>query len=159
MPVNEIHIDARPEVVWSVFADPETYDEWVVGASHIRGAEPDFPAPGSTFHHAQGARPLTIEDTTTSLAAEPPHRLSLLVRVRPIMIGRVDFELIPEGGGTRVRMHEQPIAGILAPLDNPLLGLLLKVRNAETLRRLRRLAAERAGAGNAGRAGATAAAA
>jgi uncharacterized protein YndB with AHSA1/START domain len=159
MSLNEIHVDAPPDVVWSVLAQPESYGEWVVGASHIRGAEPDFPAPGSTFHHAQGARPLTLEDTTTSLTAEAPRRLSLLVRVRPIVIGRVDFELIPESGGTRVRMHEQPIAGILAPLRNPLIELVLKVRNAETLRRLRRLAQKRAGAGGTGRAGATAEAA
>lgn len=152
MSVNEIHVDAPPEAVWSVLADPETYGEWVVGASHVRGAEPDFPAPGSTFHHAQGMRPFTVEDTTTSLEADRPHRLSLLVRVRPIMIGRVDFELIPEDGGTRVRMHEQPIAGLLAPLHNPLLDLVLKARNAETLRRLKRLAEERTGAGGAGRA-------
>jgi uncharacterized protein YndB with AHSA1/START domain len=148
---NEIHVDAPPEAVWSVLADPETYGEWVVGASHVRGAEPDFPAPGSTFHHAQGMRPFIVEDTTTALAADRPHRLSLLVRVRPIMIGRVDFELIPVDGGTRVRMHEQPIAGLVAPLHNPLLDLVFKARNAESLRRLKRLAEERAGAGGAGR--------
>jgi len=144
---NEIHVDAPPEAVWSVLADPETYDQWVVGASHIRAAEPDFPAPGATFHHAQGVRPVTIEDTTTALAAERPHRLTLLVRVRPIVIGRVDFELIAEDGGTRVRMHEQPVAGFLAPLHNPLLDLLFKARNGETLRRLKRLAEERARSG------------
>jgi uncharacterized protein YndB with AHSA1/START domain len=144
MPVNEIHVDAPPEVVWSVLAEPRTYDEWVVGASDIRAAEQEFPAPGATFHHSQGMGPVTIEDTTTSLAADRPHRLSLLVRVRPVMIGRVDFELVPEDGGTRVRMHETVVAGLLAPLHNPLLDLALKARNAETLRRLRRIAEERA---------------
>ena len=38
---NEIEIDAPPERVWEVLANPESFDDWVVGAKDVRDADDD----------------------------------------------------------------------------------------------------------------------
>jgi uncharacterized protein YndB with AHSA1/START domain len=72
---NEIHVEATPEVVFAVLADPRSFARWVVGSRKIRAADPDWPAPGATFDHAVGIGPLVIADGTTVRAADRPHRL------------------------------------------------------------------------------------
>ena len=54
------------------------------------------------------------------------------------------LELAPSGGGTFVRMTENPdgLASVLGL--NPLVHLLTKVRNAESLKRLEQVARHRA---------------
>ena len=79
---NEIEIDAPPERVWEVLADPECFDDWVVGAKDVRDADDEWPAVGSKLHHSSGVGPLTIDDETTVEASEPPHRLVLLAQAR-----------------------------------------------------------------------------
>ena len=134
---NETYIPAKPEAVFEVLATPSTYAGWTVGASEVHRSDTDWPAEGSIFEHSQGVRPLRLHDTTQVLEADPPTRLVLEVRVRPFMIGRVEFGLFPAGDGTKVVMHESPTGGLARLVMNPGLDLLLKLRNAETLRRLR----------------------
>ena len=55
---NQRDIDAPPERVFAVLADPRCYPEWVVGSKEIRAADPGFPAPGTRFHHTVGVGPL-----------------------------------------------------------------------------------------------------
>jgi uncharacterized protein YndB with AHSA1/START domain len=143
---NEITTTASPQDVWDVLMDPESYAYWVVGASHIRGVDPDWPAPGSRFHHSQGIWPLTLNDHSTVLEIDPPRRLVLKVKIRPLGTARVDLRLRAlDAGGTHVTMIEVP--GDVPSrfvFGNPLSQRLLHLRNEESLRRLRRLAEERA---------------
>jgi len=68
---NEIHVDARPEAVFAVLADPRSFARWVVGSRKIRSADPAWPATGTTFDHAVGVGPLTLADSTTVRQSEP----------------------------------------------------------------------------------------
>lgn len=142
MPVNETTIDAPPQAVWDVLADPPTYAEWVVGNKRIRGHDRNWPDAGAEFRHQLGFGPITVKDKTVSLESVPPRRLMMNVRILPIGHGIVAFELVASGSGTLVRMGEHP-AGGPAKLIWPVLAPLLKLRNAETLRRLKRLAERR----------------
>lgn len=142
MSVNEITVDAPTRAVWDVLADPPSYEEWVVGNKAIRDYDPSWPAPGTEFHHKVGFGPLTINDKTVALEALAPRRLVMNVRAFPVGHGIVTFELQESGSGTLVRMEEHPAGGpmkLLWPVFNP----LVRLRNAETLRRLKRLAESR----------------
>jgi uncharacterized protein YndB with AHSA1/START domain len=136
---------ASPQDVWDVLMDPDSYGHWVVGSSHIRAVDPDWPAPGSRFHHSVGLRPLTLSDHTCVVEIEPPRRLVLRAKARPLGTARVELILRPQGSGTHVTMIEEP-GDLFSRLimGNPVSQRLLKVRNEESLRRLRRLAEERA---------------
>ena len=136
---------ATPQDVWDVLMDPESYGHWVVGSSHIRDADPDWPRVGSRFHHSVGMRPLTLSDHTIVLEIDPPRRLVLKAKARPLGTARVEMRLHPSGGGTQIVMLEDPGDPISKLLfGNPLAHRLLRWRNVESLRRLRRLAEERA---------------
>jgi uncharacterized protein YndB with AHSA1/START domain len=142
LPVNEITIDAPPPTVWGVLAEPPSYEQWVAGNQGIRDFDRNWPNPGTEFHHKVGIGPLTAKDKTISLEAEPLHRLVMNVRVLPFGHGIVTFELTETGSGTLVRMEERPAGGPVAVVW-PLFDPLVKLRNAETLRRLKRLAESR----------------
>jgi uncharacterized protein YndB with AHSA1/START domain len=137
---NEITMDADPEAVFAVLADPRSFARWVVGSRKIRAADPDWPAPGSTFDHAVGIGPLTVADATTVRAAERPRRLEMLVRARPFTTAVVALRLHPAGGGTRVEMDERPADLRSRIFFNPLTDPLVRLRNKESLRRLKALA-------------------
>ena len=79
---NQIEIAAPPERVWAVLADPQCFDDWVVGAQDVRDADASWPAVGSKLHHSTGVGPLTVDDETAVEVAEPPTRLVLLARAR-----------------------------------------------------------------------------
>jgi uncharacterized protein YndB with AHSA1/START domain len=137
---NERFMNAPPEAVWAVLADPGGYAYWVVGSKRIRDAEPEWPAPGSKFHHTIGVGPLTVDDHTVSLEAEPPRRLKLRAKGRPAGTATVTLELEPRAGGTQVRITENP-DGVFSPMAlNPLVHAATKLRNAESLMRLEELA-------------------
>lgn len=136
---NETRIEARPATAWRVLADPMAYGQWVAGAKETRFADAGWPAPGSTLHHTQGRGPLVWKDSASVLAAEPPRRLVLEVRVRPWAINRVELRLTAEGAATRVVMEERPTGGLVDRVPGPLVDALLRARNAEALRGLRRL--------------------
>ncbi len=132
-----------PAAVWDALADPGTYGDWVVGSKRIRDADPSWPAPGSRFHHTVGVGPLSLDDHTESLEADPPSLLRLRAKARPLGTAQVTLELTPSDGGTFVRMTENP-DGLSSLLGiNPLVHLLTMVRNAESLRRLEDIARQR----------------
>ena len=132
------------EAVWDVLADPESYGYWVVGSKAIRDAEPEWPAPGSKFHHTIGFGPLSLSDHTVALETERPRRFRLRAKGRPAGTATVTLELTPKNGGTLVKMRENPdgVFGLLSL--NPLLQATTKSRNAESLMRLEELALRRA---------------
>jgi uncharacterized protein YndB with AHSA1/START domain len=140
MATNEKLMDAPADKVFTVLADPESYAHWVVGSNEIRKYDESWPEAGSTFHHTQGKWPLTVKDTSSVIEAETDRRLVLEVRTRPYVIAKVDLELLPENGRTRVRMTEYPVGGLLKRVHNPLLDFLTYLRNARGLDRLARLA-------------------
>ena len=140
MTVNEIEIDAPPEAVFDVLADPRAYARWVVGSRAIRSADPEWPAPGAVFDHAQGIGPLILKDSTCVLESTRPAVLRLRVQARPVSIAHVTLRLEPQGEGTRVEMREAP-ADLRSLLTmNPFTAPLMRLRNGESLRRLKRLA-------------------
>jgi len=133
----------RSTAVWEALADPATYGYWVVGSKVIRDADAAWPAPGARFHHTIGVGPLKVSDHTESLEAEPPRLLCMRANGRPLGTARITMEMTPRDGGTLVRMTETPdgLTAILAL--NPLVHLLTKARNAESLMRLEELALRR----------------
>ena len=140
---NERFMAVPPEAVWAVLADPGGYAYWVVGSKLVRDAEPGWPAPGTKFHHTIGVTRLTISDHTESLEADPPRRLKLRAKGRPLGTATVTLELEPRDGGTLVRITENP-DGVYSPMAlNPVVHLATKYRNAESLMRLEELALRR----------------
>jgi uncharacterized protein YndB with AHSA1/START domain len=140
---NERFMPVPPEAVWDVLADADGYGYWVVGSKLIRDADAGWPAPGTRFHHTVGAGPVTVSDHTESLEARRPELLRIRAKARPLGTATVRMELRRMDGGTLVRMTETPdgLSAVLAL--NPLVHVLTKLRNAESLMRLEELALRR----------------
>lgn len=143
MAENEITVSRTPEQVFAVLADPYCYEHWVVGSSETRDVEGAWPAVGATFHHTQFLPKVGIKDTTTVLECEPPSRILLCVRARPMVVAKVEVQLRAIAEETSVTMFERPVGGVIAPIYNPVFDLALRLRNTESLRRLKRLAESR----------------
>ena len=143
MALNDIHIDAPPERVFAVLADWRAYGHWVVGAKHVRGVDPGFPAAGTQFYPVVGVGPITIPGATKVLEVDPPHRIVLHAKAPPLGTAINELTLEAEGDGTRVRFREDPGDRLSAFIFTPLTHLLLRGRNVESLRRLKELAEDR----------------
>ncbi len=146
-PVVRQLVAADVERTFAVVSDPTTYPAWLYGARRIRSVDEGWPAPGSRFHHHVGpVLPVVIADSTEVIEIEPPHRLVLEVRFRPVGVAVVTFELGPAGDDaaptagagpmTEVCMQERP-QGRLA-LFTPLLAGPFALRNVLSLRALDR---------------------
>ena len=133
---NTIHVDAPPEAVWEVLADPRLYGNWVVGASTTRAVDGDWPEVGSVLHHTQM---LVLHDTTEVLERAHARRLVLEARARPMVVADVSVTLEREDGGTRVVLEEQVTGGLAAVLPRVISDAVIGVRNAESIRRIKRL--------------------
>jgi len=132
-----------PEAVWDVLASPEEYGYWVVGSKLIRDADPGWPAPGTRFHHTVGVGPVKVSDHTESLEARAPELLRIRAKARPLGTATVVMELMRRASGTLVRMTETP-DGLSSVMSlNPLVHVLIKARNSESLMRLEELALRR----------------
>lgn len=138
---NERLMPATPERVFAVLADPDAYGHWVVGSDTIRDADDGFPAVGTRFHHRVGFGPIKVNDHTEVLAADPPRRLQLRARARPLGTAKVTLTLEARGPGhTLVTIVEDAGDPLTRLVFNPLTHLLVRGRNAESLRRLEELA-------------------
>jgi hypothetical protein len=133
----------HPGAVFAVLRDGRSYEHWVVGTRKIRSVEPAWPEPGSALHYTIGRGPLRKDDETRSTAYEPDRRLELEARAWPAGTARIELRAEPVGGGTLVSIDEHPLRGPAKVLRNPLVDLVVKTRNVETLRRLERLARRR----------------
>ena len=137
---NRVHIDAAPEDVFAVLSNPYCYPEWVVGASGVRDHDESFPAVGSRFHHKVGTWPLNVKDHTEVVEVDPPRRIVLKAKARPLGTATIEIDLAASAGGTELAMEERPgdrLTTLVA--GNPLADTALRVRNAEALARLKRL--------------------
>jgi uncharacterized protein YndB with AHSA1/START domain len=142
--LNEIHIDTPPERVFAVLADWRSYGYWVMGSRKMRGCDPGFPAAGTRFHHQVGIGPLHLNDHTEVLEVDQPRKLILKAKARPVLgTAIVDLTMEPQDGGTHVIMREDPGDPLTAFVFMPLTHLLVRGRNAESLRRLKELAESR----------------
>jgi uncharacterized protein YndB with AHSA1/START domain len=137
MALNTIQVDVPAEAVFEVLADPRLYANWVVGASTTRAVDGRWPDQGSVLHHTQM---LVLQDTTTVLKSQPPTRLVLEVRARPIAVARVDITLEPHGDGTRIVLDERMTGGLAGGLPRSVSDALIRIRNGEAVRRLKSLA-------------------
>jgi Polyketide cyclase / dehydrase and lipid transport len=130
-------VPATPAEVFAVLADGWMYAGWVVGASHIRAVDEDWPQVGARIHHSVGVWPFTIEDSTSVLDMEHDRLLELDARAWPVGRVHVRIELSPGGGGrTRIRMVENVAGGPGRVIPKPLTDPALDARNRESLRRL-----------------------
>jgi NAD(P)-dependent dehydrogenase (short-subunit alcohol dehydrogenase family)/uncharacterized protein YndB with AHSA1/START domain len=138
---NRIHVDAPPERVAQVLAEPQHYPRWVVGAESFRGSDDSFPAVGSRFYHSVTLGPWNLRDHTEVLESELPSRIVLAAKARPLGTARVELTLAASRGGTEVIMEEDPAGRVSSLLaGNPITEVALKLRNAESLARLKRIA-------------------
>ncbi|RSN26199.1 polyketide cyclase [Amycolatopsis sp. WAC 01416] len=134
-------VDVPPDAVFAVLADGWSYASWVVGSSHIRDVDEDWPAVGSRIHHSVGPWPLHIQDVTVVKAVEPGVSLSLEARGWPLGAPAVEVTLLPHGEAkTEVRMRESVVRGPGKVLPEAVQALVAKPRNTEALARLADLA-------------------
>jgi hypothetical protein len=129
--------------VFAVLADGWLYSNWVVGTSHMRAVEADWPAVGSRLHHAAGVWPAVARDESVVEEVEQDRRLVLNAKGRPFGEARVVIELQASGDTTLVTMTETPIAGPGKWIHNAATEALLVRRNVEALARLAALAERR----------------
>ncbi len=143
MATNSAHISASANAVWTVLSDGWSYSNWVVGTSHMRAVEGNWPAVGSRLFHASGAWPLVARDETEVMACEPGVRMVLKARGRPFGEVDIEIELDERDDGCLVTMRETPCAGPGRWLHNPGSEALLVRRNTEALARLAAIAERR----------------
>jgi NAD(P)-dependent dehydrogenase (short-subunit alcohol dehydrogenase family)/uncharacterized protein YndB with AHSA1/START domain len=137
---NRVHIDATPEDVFAVLSNPNCYPRWVVGAAGVRDHDESFPAVGSRFYHEVGTWPVNLKDHTEVVEVEPPRRLVLKAKARPLGTAVIELDLEESAGGTELTMDEHPgdrLTTLVAA--NPVVDTALRVRNGEALARLKRL--------------------
>ena len=143
MATNTALVDASPAEVFAVLSDGWVYSNWVVGTSHMRAVEAEWPAVGSRLFHASGAWPLVARDETTVLECDPPSRLVLVAKAQPFGQATITIELSDQAGGCRVDLTETPSAGPGRWFHNPVSEAVLVRRNVETLARLSALVERR----------------
>jgi uncharacterized protein YndB with AHSA1/START domain len=137
-------IDVPPEAVFAVLADGWSYAGWVVGSSHIRDVDHDWPAVGTRIHHSVGPWPLHIQDVSVVTAVEPGLSLSLEAQGWPLGAAAIGLTLVPHGDGkTEVRMTEHIVKGPGKVLPAAVQALIIKPRNTEALARLADIATGR----------------
>jgi Polyketide cyclase / dehydrase and lipid transport len=142
-PEKSIDVSVGADAVWAVLADGGLYPLWVVGATHMRAVDDDWPAVGSQLHHSVGVWPFQLSDSTTVLDVDPGRMLTLQAKAWPAGTARVEIRLEPTAQGCRIHMAEEADRGVgwLVPSLVQAPGILL--RNTEALSRLRDIAEHR----------------
>lgn len=136
MAVDEITVNAPPERVFAVLSDRTQYQNWVVGTETTMEAEGDWPEVGSTLRYTV-AGPLKLSNRTVVEAIDEPHHLELRAKAGPLPDAAITIDLVPEGAGTRIRMHERPANGLVNVVAGPVGHFAISRRNQEALDRLR----------------------
>jgi hypothetical protein len=136
-------IQADPVQVFNAMSDAWLIPVWVVGATHIRDVDSEWPSPGSRLHHKVGAWPLALSDSTAVVECESPGRLVLQGRAYPFGEARIELSVWSAPAGSLVRLGETPTHGLAYAFDNPLQRRVLRARNRESLDRLAAIAENR----------------
>jgi uncharacterized protein YndB with AHSA1/START domain len=109
--VAERTVPAPPETVWPLVSDPEQLPRWFGFAERVEVLEGEGAGQKRRQHGHWGNKPAEVDQELT--AFEPPKRLAwrhlaerLNGKPAPRFAASTDFsiELIPEDGGTRVRL-------------------------------------------------------
>lgn len=137
---NVRKMNCPAEAVFRVLADGWLYPSWVVGASRMRDVDEAWPQPGAQLHHSVGVWPALLDDTTSTVAWDPPRRMVMTARGWPIGEARVTIDVKPSGSGCLVRIQEEAVSGPAKAIPRVISDVLLQWRNAETLHRLAYLA-------------------
>lgn len=140
MAKNVRTMDCRPDDVFRVLSNAWLYPAWVVGASRMRDVDATWPQPGAELHHSVGVWPFLLDDTTVVEEWSPPDRMVMRARGWPIGEARVTLRVRSYGGGTMVRIDEEPVSGPATLVPSLLTTPMLRWRNSETLHRLAYLA-------------------
>lgn len=140
MAENAVWVSASPAACWAIVADPRSYAFWVVGSDGVHDVEGEWPSVGATFHHSQGSAPLRLRDTTSVLESAPVRLLRLEVRARPLFVGIVTLTFTPHDNGTTIRMGEEATGGLAGIPPSFTTDPLIRLRNAESVRRLAAMA-------------------
>jgi len=138
--ITHAQISAPPERIFAVLADPYSYGDWVVGSDVIRDADVNWPAIGARFHHRVGFLWLKVNDHTEVIDVEPPLRLVMHARARPVGTAQVTMLLTAHTRGTYVTMIEAAGDRLSRVGMNRLTDPLVRLRNIKALRRLKRIA-------------------
>ncbi|WP_457254651.1 SRPBCC family protein [Pedococcus sp. P5_B7] len=96
-----IWIEATPEQVWLVYADPVRIPDWQTGKPVVAMVQGPPGVPGSTYVSRRG--PLAAR--TTVLSANPPHELVTRTDAYLGLSVEVSSRLIGHSGGTDLRLH------------------------------------------------------
>ena len=125
-------IHRSPQTVFDALIDPNTYPSWLVGCKAMRAIDEGWPEPGTRFHHRVGVVwPIQLDDYSVCREIDPPERLVLEVRARPVGRARVEFRLEPDDDDTIVHFSEVPIG--MARLLGPAVVPVTAVRNGRSL--------------------------
>lgn len=141
---NSRRFACTPDDVFAVLADGWLFPSWVVGASRMREVADTWPQVGSRLHHSFGVWPVLIDDATEVLVYDPPRHVLLRAKGWPMGEAQVDIQVKPHQDGCIVRIQEEAVAGPGSLVPQPLLDVVLQLRNHETLHRLAYLAEGRA---------------
>ncbi|MEU7631402.1 SRPBCC family protein [Nocardia sp. NPDC049220] len=140
----EMTVPTSAEQIFAVLSDGWLFAAWVVGASHIRAVDPDWPAVGSRLHYSVGMWPCTVDDSTQVSEVDPPHLLELEAKLRPLGAAWIRLELTETAlDQTEVRMYEHIKRGPGIFVPDLFQEVLLLPRNKESLSRLADLAVGR----------------
>ncbi|MCS5732455.1 SRPBCC family protein [Herbiconiux sp. CPCC 203386] len=136
MSTNVRHIRCTPEHLFEVLADGWLFPVWVVGASRMRDVNEAWPHVGSQLHHSFGVSPLLINDTTTVLEWNPPHRMVVQPAGWPLGETRVVIDVKARAEGCLVRLRELAVRGPGTFVPRGVMDVPMYIRNVETLKRL-----------------------
>lgn len=132
-------IAASVSDTFRVISDPTTYPDWLVGASHIRDVDDQWPAPGSRFHHRVGVGPVSLPDHSTVLDFEPDRMLRLMVKARPFLSAVVTFRVTGDHERCVVTLEERMANRIIRYVARLVADPLIHVRNHHSLKQLGRV--------------------
>jgi hypothetical protein len=109
---TEHFIPFRPERVWAVLTDFAAYAEW--NPLNIKASGEARLGARIAMTFINPARPGTTIDQIVRISDfEPSRRLAWQGHVPLLFHGRHHFELIAEGGGTRL-LHGEDMSGLIA---------------------------------------------
>jgi hypothetical protein len=109
---TEHFIPFPSERVWAVLTDFAAYAEW--NPLNIKASGEARPGARIAMTFINPARPGTTIDQIVRISDfEPPRRLAWQGHVPLLFHGRHHFELVAEGGGTRL-LHGEDMSGLIA---------------------------------------------
>ncbi|MFD9375552.1 SRPBCC family protein [Streptomyces sp. NPDC059999] len=149
MAVRNQLVHRPPHAVWAVLADPNRFEDWVVGPSDSRPLDRTWPDVGSRLCYTVRLGPWSSEGVTTVRYVEPGRELELEASFKSLGTARIFLQLRPWGEETLVICDEHPLRGLGGTLHNPAIEVLIQLRHRGMLARLARLVEQDPVAGQA----------